>query len=113
MKPLICLNYFLNQIENQLNRKIKCLHSDSTEYDSSLFTDFYKTRGIIHQIIIPYSPEMNGKDERKNRTFIESVVSILLNSYAASSWWGEILLIVCYMLNRIPKSKRKICPYEI
>ena len=56
---------------------------------------------------------MNGKDERKNRTFIESGVSILLNSYAASSWWGEILLIVCYMLNRIPKSKRKICPYEI
>jgi len=56
---------------------------------------------------------MNGKAERKNRTFTESVVYIMLNSGAASHWWGEILLTVCFELNRVPKSKNKISPYEI
>ena len=40
-------------------------------------------------------------------------MAILLNSGAASHWWGGILLTVCYVLNRVPKSKSKISPYEI
>jgi len=56
---------------------------------------------------------MNGKAERKNRTFSELIVATLLNSGAASFWWGEILLTVCYVLNRIPKSKSSITPYEL
>ncbi|XP_071687092.1 uncharacterized protein [Rutidosis leptorrhynchoides] len=85
----------------------------STEYDLSIFIDFYKTHGIIHEKTAPYSPEMNGKAERKIRTLIESVIAILLNSGAASHWWGEVLLTVCYVLNRVPKYKSKTSPYEI
>lgn len=56
---------------------------------------------------------MNGKAERNNRTFIELVVAIMMNFGAAPHWWGGILLTVCYVLNRVPKSKSKISPYEI
>ena len=56
---------------------------------------------------------MNGKAERKNRTFTKLVVATMLSSSATSFWWGEILLTVCYVLNRIPKSKSKTSPYEI
>ncbi|XP_021741961.1 uncharacterized protein LOC110708182 [Chenopodium quinoa] len=56
---------------------------------------------------------MNGKAERKNRTFTDLVVAISLYSGAADHWWGEILLTVCYVLNRIPKTKSKVSPYEI
>ena len=55
---------------------------------------------------------MNGKVERKNRTLAELVVAVLLNSGAASYWWGEIILIVSYVLNKIPKSKNSISLYE-
>ena len=52
---------FFNEVENQFNRKIKCLRSDrGTQYDSSIFIDFYKTHGIIHERTAPYSLEMNG-----------------------------------------------------
>ena len=61
----------------------------------------------------PYSLEMNGKAERKNRTFTELVVATMLSSSATSFWWGKILLTVCYVLNKIPKSKSKTSPYEI
>ena len=37
----------------------------------------------------------------------------MINSGVAPHWWGEILLTVCYVLNRVPKSKSKISPYEI
>jgi transposase InsO family protein len=104
---------FVNEIENQFSMKIKRFRSDrGTEYNSSLFIDFYKQHGIIHETTAPYSPEMNGKAERKNRTLTELVVAIMLTSGAASHWWGEIILTVCYVLNRVPKSKEMVSPYE-
>ena len=105
---------YVTEIENQFSKKIKRLRSDrGTEYDSGLFNDFYTEHGIIHETTAPYSPEMNGKAERKNRTLTELVVAIMMNSGAAPHWWGEILLTVCYVLNRVPKSKSNISPYEI
>ena len=83
------------------------------EYFSNDFNMFCEEHGIIHECTSHYTPQQNGKAERKNRTFTESVVAILLNYGAASHWWGEILLTACYVLNRVPKSKSKISPYEI
>ncbi|KAK2408198.1 hypothetical protein QL285_043729 [Trifolium repens] len=37
----------------------------------------------------------------------------MLTSGAATHWWGEIILTVCFVLNRVPKSKRDISAYEI
>jgi len=105
---------FVTEIENQFNKKIKRFRSDrGTKYNSHTFNEFYNKHGIIHETTAPYSSEMNGKAERKNRTFIESVVSIMLNSGAASYWWGENLLTVCFVSNRVPKSKNKISPYKV
>ena len=105
---------FITEIENQFNRKIKRFHTDrGQEYESAVFVDLYKSLGIIHETTASHSPEMNGKAERKNRTLAELTVAVLLSSGAASFWWGEILLTVCYVLNRIPNSKTKISPYII
>ncbi|KAL0534481.1 hypothetical protein IC582_028772 [Cucumis melo] len=104
---------FVTEIENQFNKRIKRLSDRGTEYDSVAFNEFYNSKGIIHEIITPYSPEMNGKAERKNRTLTELVVDILLESGAAPSWWSEIIKTVNYVLNRIPKSNSKTSPYEV
>ena len=104
---------FTIEIENQFGKKIKKFRSDrGTKYCSIEFTKLYETLGIIHEVTSPYSPEMNGKAERKNRTLCELVVATLLNSGAASYWWGEILLTVCYVLNRVPNSKTYTSPIE-
>ncbi|KAL4025369.1 hypothetical protein IC575_013758 [Cucumis melo] len=105
---------FVIEVENPFNKRIKRLRSDrGTEYDSVAFNEFYNSKGIIHETIAPYSPNMNGKVERKNRTLTELVVAILLESGAAPSWWGEIIKTVNYVLNRIPKSNCKTSPYEV
>lgn len=60
---------FTTEIENQFSKKIKRFRSDrGNEYDSGEFNDLYESLGIIHESTTPYSPEMNGKAERKNRT---------------------------------------------
>ena len=97
---------FVCEIENQHDRKVKKLRSDrKIEYDLDNLYTSYNSHGIIHEKTTPYSPEMNDKAKRKNRTLVELVVAILLNSEAMSYWQGQIILIVCYVLNRILKSK--------
>ena len=63
-----------------MNKKIKQVKSDRRgEY--VLFNDFCEKEGIIHEVIIPYSPESNGVIERKNRTLKEMVNALLVSSF--------------------------------
>jgi transposase InsO family protein len=55
------------EVQNQLERKIKCLRSDhGGEFFPKVFDDFYAEHGIIHERTPPYSPKSNGIAERKN-----------------------------------------------
>ena len=40
---------------------------------------FIKKYGIVHETAVPYSPEMNGKTKRNNRT-LTKLVAIMMNS---------------------------------
>lgn len=56
---------YKNEVENQLNKKIKILMSDrGGEYEYP-FEGFCKKYGIIHQTIASYSPQHNGVVEHK------------------------------------------------
>lgn len=48
----------------------------------SVYLEFYK-HGILDKMTSPYSPEINGKAERKNKTLTELIVTIMLNSSIA------------------------------
>ena len=75
------LDYFKiykTEVENQLERKIKCLRSDrGGEYFSKIFDEFCEEHGIIHERTPPCSPESNGIAERKNRMLTDLVNTIL------------------------------------
>ena len=75
------LHYFKtykDEVENQLERKIKRLRSDrGGEYFSSEFSEFCIEHGIIHERTSPYSRQSNGIAKRKNRTLTELVNAML------------------------------------
>ena len=72
--------HFKNEVENQLDRKIKVIRSDrGGEYEAP-FGDFCSQHGIIHQTTAPYSPQQNGVTELKNRTLKEMMNALLLSS---------------------------------
>jgi len=70
---------FVTEIKNQFNKKIKRFGSDrGTKYNSHTFNESYKKHKIFHKTTSPYSPKLNGKVERENRTFIDSIHAICL-----------------------------------
>ncbi|BBH06862.1 transposable element gene [Prunus dulcis] len=66
------LKIYKNEVENQLEKKIKRLRSDrGGEYTSNELGVFCEEHGIIHEVTPPYSPQSNGVAERKNRTLMD------------------------------------------
>ena len=90
------------------------LRSDNSgEYSSSQFEEFLKSEGIRHERTIPKTPEQNEVAERMNRTLIEMVHSMLLDSKLPQKFLGEALSTGVYLRNRSPtKAVGEMMPYE-
>jgi hypothetical protein len=74
----VALNTFLSWAEMQTTLKVKVLHSDrGGEYMANQVQDILKQRGIEHHLMMPGSPQSNGKAERFNRTITVPDVSHL------------------------------------
>ena len=68
--------------------------------------------GIIHERMPPYSPQSNRIAERKNRTLTDLVNAMLETAELSKEWWGEAILTVCHVLNRVSTKNKKITPFE-
>ena len=91
-EALEMFQHFKNEVENQLDRKIKVIRSDrGGEYEAP-FGDFCSQHGIIHQTTAPYSPQQNGVAERKSRTLKEMMNALLISSGLPQNLWGEAIL---------------------
>ena len=63
---------------------------------------YCKTQGIKLEYMVPKTPELNGLEERMNRTIMESVRSMLLHAKLPKSYWAGVMLTVVYLINRSP-----------
>jgi hypothetical protein len=68
--------------------------------------------GIIHERTPPLSPQSNGIAERKNRTLTDLVNAMLSTAGLFKAWWGEAILTVCHVLNRVPTNNKETTPFE-
>ncbi|GJU92850.1 retrotransposon protein, putative, ty1-copia subclass [Tanacetum coccineum] len=69
---------FQKEVENQLGKTIKSLRSDrGGEYMSQEFLDHLKEHGIISHRTPPYKPQHNGVSERRNRTLLDMVRTMM------------------------------------
>ena len=104
-EALEMFKHFKNEVENQLDRKIKVIRSDrGGEYEAP-FGDFCSQHGIIHQTTASYSLQQNGVAERKNRTLKEMMNALQLSSGLPQNLWGGAFLSANYILNQIPQKK--------
>jgi transposase InsO family protein len=79
---------WLAMVENQTDRKLKCLRSDNGgDYKFDEFAQLYGERGIRREFMAPYSPEQNGVAERMNRTIQERIVSMPHHFRLSNSFW--------------------------
>ena len=90
-------------METQFGVKIKTLKSDNGgEYVCKELKHFCNQNGIRLLTSSPYTPEQNGRAERKNRTLIEMAKSMLRDSGLEHKYWGDALLTATYLRNRSP-----------
>ena len=112
------------EVENQLGMKIKAIRSDRGgeyygRYDGSgvqrpgPFANFLEECGIVPQYTMPGTPSMNGVAERRNRTLLDMVRSMISHSSLPESLWGEALKTAAYLLNRLPTKAVAKTPYEL
>ncbi|GKC59937.1 retrotransposon protein, putative, ty1-copia subclass [Tanacetum coccineum] len=105
---------FQKEVENQPGKTIKSLRSDREgEYMSQEFLDHLKEHGIIAHRIPPYTPQHNGVSERRNRTLLDMVRSIMSQTTMPKSFWDYALETVARILNMVLTKKVDKTPYEI
>jgi transposase InsO family protein len=94
---------FQNEVENQLDRKIKHLRSDrGGEYLRYEFEMHLKACEIVPQCMPAGTPQRNGVSERCNRTLLNSVRFMMSLSDLSVMSWGCALETTTFILNRAP-----------
>ncbi|GKA20689.1 zinc finger, CCHC-type containing protein [Tanacetum coccineum] len=79
---------FQKEGENQLGKTIKSIRSDrGGEYMSQEFLDHLKEHGIIAHRTPPYMPQHNGVSDRRNRTLLDMVHSMMSQTTLPKSFW--------------------------
>ena len=105
---------FQNEVENHRNKKIKFLRSDrGGEYLSHEFGQHLSDRGIISQLTPPGTPQRNGVSERRNRTLLDMVRSMMSLTNLPIYLWGHALLTAAHTLNKAPSKSVETTPHEM
>ena len=77
------------------------------------FATFLKEEDIIAQYTMPGTPQQNGVCERRNRTLMDMVRSMIINFDLPLSVGSEALKTVVYILNRVPSRVVPMTPFEL
>ncbi|UYV76882.1 K02A2.6-like, partial [Cordylochernes scorpioides] len=105
---------YVNEVERFLNVKVSKLRCDNGgEYANTQVKEWCKMKGIILDFTIPYTPQLNGKAERLNRTLIKKTRALLLDSKLNKEMWGEATRVAAYLINRSPSNTVQTTPAQM
>ncbi|GJT70419.1 retrotransposon protein, putative, ty1-copia subclass [Tanacetum coccineum] len=86
--------------------EIKAIRSNrGGEYLSLEFVNHMKSCGIVSQLTPPYTPQHNVVPERRNRTLLDMVQSMINLTTLPKSFWGYALKSAARILNMVPTKK--------
>ncbi|GJY61386.1 retrotransposon protein, putative, ty1-copia subclass [Tanacetum coccineum] len=106
---------FQREVENQLGKTIKSLRSDRGGHimRSRILESSKGSMGSIAHRTPPYTPQNNGVSERRNRTLLDMVRSMMSQTTLPKSFWDYALETAARILNMVPSKKVDKTPYEI
>ena len=114
---------FKEKVELQQGKKIKVVYSDRGlhsygRYDEKgcnpgPFAKYIQECGIEAHFTMSSTPQQNGIAERKNRTLLDIVRCMPINSPLPEFLWGKALKVVAYILNQVPSKSVPKTSYEL
>jgi transposase InsO family protein len=91
--------------ENLSERKIKILRTNNGgEYTLNEFVSFCRDVGIKRELTTPYNPQQNDVAERKNKTIMEAVKTMIHEQDLPMHLWAEAARTTMYVQNRLSHS---------
>ena len=99
---------FRTLVETQLDFKIKSLKSDNSG-EFKAFSSYIATLGIEHRFSCPYTPEHNGRVERKLRPVTETSLALLAKASLPIFFWLFDFHTVVFLINHLPT---KVLKYQ-
>ncbi|GJQ86999.1 hypothetical protein Trydic_g12582 [Trypoxylus dichotomus] len=105
---------FINESEAKWNSrtgKIRC--DNGKAYVNNELKKWCKNKGIVLDYTIPYTPQLNGKAERLNRTVMEKRTYLIFDSGLDKNMWGEATRVAAYIINRSPTVTLPKTPFEV
>lgn len=95
------LEVFTKLVENQFNKRIKCLRSDNgLEIKNSDTRKLLEDLGTFHTFSTAYTPEQNGRIEREMRTVVESARSAIHAKGLNENLWAEAVNYAVFTINQ-------------
>ncbi|RVX00496.1 Retrovirus-related Pol polyprotein from transposon TNT 1-94 [Vitis vinifera] len=90
-------------VQTQFQAKIQVLQTDNArEYYHNILGSYLLENGIVHQSSCIDTPQQNGVAKRKNRHLMEVARSLMIASNVPKQLWGEAVLTLTYLINRMP-----------
>lgn len=108
------LKEYVAMVQNQIGKTPKIIRCDrGGEYlDEHGVQDFLKQEGIKFQCTVGYASQQNGKAERKHRTILDAVRSMLKQANLPPFLWAETAKAAVDIQNRMIDRKSNQIPYE-
>ena len=105
---------FQSEVENHRNKN-KSFYDMIAEvkYLSYEFGLQLKQCEIVSLLTPPGTPQCNGVSERRNRTLLDMVRSMMSLTDLPLSFWGYALETAAFTLNRAPSKSVETTPYEL
>ncbi|KAK1433672.1 hypothetical protein QVD17_10587 [Tagetes erecta] len=98
-----CFKIFKRKVETETGSIIKTLRTDrGGEFTSDRFNSFCKEHAIKRQLTNAFTPQQNGVAERKNRTVMNMVRTLLAAKKMTKVLWAEAVMWTFHVLNRSP-----------
>ena len=90
-------------VKKEIGAYITCLRTNrGGEFTLNEFKEFCQSQGISRQLTAAYTPQQNGVTERKNKTIMNVVRSMLNEKQVPKAFWPKTVRWCVYIQNRCP-----------
>ena len=107
---------YLERAKTETGKWANYFRSDrGGEYGSTSLQDYFKSKGVHHEMMNPYTPQENGISKRMNRMLVEMARAMLSDAGLPNAYWGDAILYTMHILNHVPMRAldEDLTPHEV